>query len=487
MRTRRQHSTCNRPSRWNHAVVTPPQAQTSFDQRLKELVDYKKAHGHCRVPQKYAHNQSLGWWVSRMRKFFKTRGDTYLTKQRIKKLNKLGFEWDVARSTNKAAWQSQITHLKHYKEKHGHCRVPFLYQKDRALASFVHRMRNEFKKQQNNGKSALTPERISDLNKIGFDWEVKIPVETIWHSRLEDLKEFQNAHGHCRVPPSCTNKKLAYWVSTRRKEFKRHQAGEKCALTIEHIKELDDLGFDWDPGPAGGGGRKVGAGARTRRLQRKRAKASSLPGTSEGDMAESDVESLDENKKSDEIRGSGRKRKSPSRYIEESEGVSGQERHKGARRQLYSKVSDDCAIKNGDDSSEEYNEIEPEHEESERHPSETHITRQLDREDLIFYFTNQLDRARKENKAVKSLLQQSKDENKLLCEANENLKQENKLLCDVNIDLTKCNKTLRASHQTAMKQERGNLQEEIKKRKLFEGRYEKVKQLVDFELDETCF
>lgn len=388
----------------------------------------------------------------------------------------VSIEWDVARSTNKAAWQSQIIHLRQYKEEHGHCRVPFLYQKDRALASFVHRMRNEFKKQQNTGKSALTPERMSDLNKVGFDWEVKIPVETIWHSRLEDLKEFQNKHGHCRVPPSCTNKKLAYWVSTRRKEFKKHQAGEKCGLTTEHIKELDDLGFDWDPGPAGGGGRKVGAGARTRRLNRKRAQD-----TSEDVMTESDIESLDENKESDKIRESGRKRKSPSRYIEESEGVWRQERHKAVRRQLYSKVSHDCDIKDDDDCS------EPEHEDFERHPSETHITRQLNRKDLIFYFTNQLDRARKENKAVKSLLQQSKDENNLLCEANENLKQENKLLCDVNIDLTKCNKTLRASHQTAMEQERGNLQEEIKKRKLFEDRYEKVKQLVDFELDESCF
>merc|ERR1712176_1467024 len=60
--------------------------------RLQELQEYHRTHGHCRVPQQYPQNPSLGRWVNKMRSEFKkweNGKQSSMTAERIAKLNNL--------------------------------------------------------------------------------------------------------------------------------------------------------------------------------------------------------------------------------------------------------------------------------------------------------------------------------------------------------------------------------------------------------------
>jgi hypothetical protein len=66
-----------------------------WDDRLSELADFRKIHGHCNVPQKYSENTKLGIWVMKQRAQYKLdrEGKTSrMTPFRIQALKSLGFE-----------------------------------------------------------------------------------------------------------------------------------------------------------------------------------------------------------------------------------------------------------------------------------------------------------------------------------------------------------------------------------------------------------
>lgn len=69
-----------------------------WEVRFAELVEYKAAHGDCRVPQHYKPNRSLGKWVAKQREQYKLRlkgQHSFLTPYREEKLNSIGFSWFV--------------------------------------------------------------------------------------------------------------------------------------------------------------------------------------------------------------------------------------------------------------------------------------------------------------------------------------------------------------------------------------------------------
>jgi hypothetical protein len=83
------------------------------------LSRYRERTGHCLVPQKCTENGfRLGLWVSVQR-----REHDSMAEQRRQKLDELGFVWDVLSER----WEEGFRHLKKYKERLGHCRVPVDY------------------------------------------------------------------------------------------------------------------------------------------------------------------------------------------------------------------------------------------------------------------------------------------------------------------------------------------------------------------------
>jgi superfamily II DNA or RNA helicase len=59
---------------------------------FSKLVDFKSTHGHCRVPTLYKSDRQLGLWIVRQRHVC-SQGN--LSRQRISRLEALGFEWKV--------------------------------------------------------------------------------------------------------------------------------------------------------------------------------------------------------------------------------------------------------------------------------------------------------------------------------------------------------------------------------------------------------
>ena len=65
-------------------------------------------------------------------------------------------------------------------------------------------------------KTSMTDEKLQHLSDMGFEWSVlKERFEAVWNQRFDELREFQDKHGHCRVPQRSSGK-LGLWVMTMR-------------------------------------------------------------------------------------------------------------------------------------------------------------------------------------------------------------------------------------------------------------------------------
>jgi hypothetical protein len=86
----------------------------SWDDHFQELVKYKEAHGHARIPLKFKADMRLGNWVQRLRNEYKKLGTgtsnrgKFLTQERMERLDTLGFEWCVE-SSDQVAKKSKKT------------------------------------------------------------------------------------------------------------------------------------------------------------------------------------------------------------------------------------------------------------------------------------------------------------------------------------------------------------------------------------------
>jgi hypothetical protein len=58
-------------------------------------------------------------------------------------------------------------------------------------------------------------------------------------ARIQELRAFRQANGHCKVPQRYTVNNLGRWVNNQRASRKRKK------LSQERIDKLDSLGFDW--------------------------------------------------------------------------------------------------------------------------------------------------------------------------------------------------------------------------------------------------
>jgi hypothetical protein len=195
--------------------------------RYNELVDYKRDFGNCRVPQRYAPNPQLANWVRSQRVAFK---DNLLVDDRIKKLNRIGFDWEVD------TWEEYFNDLVQYKSKFGDCRVPQKkYAKNPLLGSWVLRQRRKFK------KKSLSDDQIERLNKVGFEWEVRdLDNNQLWTTRYNELIEYKREFKNCDVPKRHKpNIPLGLWVQRQRIHFKNK------SLSKDRVAKLNRVGFAW--------------------------------------------------------------------------------------------------------------------------------------------------------------------------------------------------------------------------------------------------
>lgn len=148
---------------------------------------------------------------------------------------------------SRALWATGIEHLEDFIAEHGHARVPakFVCSDGMRLAAWMMKRRAD----RRNGAPSLTPERIAQLDDLGFDWSPPYGrrfggTDGQWAKGIAHLEQFAAEQGHTQVPAKwiCEDGfPLGAWAVSQRSQ-RRHNV---ASLKAERIARLDALGFDW--------------------------------------------------------------------------------------------------------------------------------------------------------------------------------------------------------------------------------------------------
>ena len=213
--------------------------ETEWQNKLSELKEFDKKHGHTRPFRDSEEFKCLRMWCVDQRQNY-SKGE--LSQGRIDLLNSLNFDWDLIETE----WQNKFSQLRQFKKKYSHASPSRTSKEFSSLGIWCSNQRWVYKK----GK--LSQWRIDLLNSLNFDWD---PKETEWQNKFSELKEFKKKHGH--TSPSRKRiefQSLGYWWKQQRIEFqslgywcKQQRVNyRKGKLPSEKFNLLDSIGFKWD-------------------------------------------------------------------------------------------------------------------------------------------------------------------------------------------------------------------------------------------------
>lgn len=149
----------------------PYQAE-QWNEKFDELTAFRKEKGHCCVPHTFEENPSLARWVKRQRYQYKLKNEgkaSTITDERIMALEKVGFVWD----SHGASWMERWNELSDFAKEYGHANVPSNHTQNPQLATWVKCQRRQYKLFWEGKPSNMSLDRITKLEKIGFEWELR--------------------------------------------------------------------------------------------------------------------------------------------------------------------------------------------------------------------------------------------------------------------------------------------------------------------------
>mmetsp|Transcript_21006 Transcript_21006/g.44975 ORF Transcript_21006/g.44975 Transcript_21006/m.44975 type:complete len:442 (+) Transcript_21006:184-1509(+) len=206
----------------------------SWEERYDQLKNYFDTYGDSNVPLKQG---SLGGWVQ-----YQRRSKKDLSTIQKDKLEQLNFIWNM----KDHRWRAKYEELRQFVHQFNHSHVPSTGDL-KALQAWCGTQRQLYRRKysesatQRDVVSALTDERESLLEKIGFDFNKN--HEHTWLQRLRQLKEYKRQHGHVNLGKK--DGVLGAWADTQRTEYRFRVADHHSHLTDERIEELEALGFAW--------------------------------------------------------------------------------------------------------------------------------------------------------------------------------------------------------------------------------------------------
>jgi len=223
-----------------------------WNENLYQLSKYKRENnGSTRVP--YSSYKTLAMWVQVQKREYKlfqanakikkqaNKKNCYITPERIDALNKLGFMWQTFPS-----WDERRQELAEYKIKYGHTNVRDVGTRSQ-LGRWVVTQRIQYRfYNTKNENSHLTPARIKSLNKLDFQWAPRGIKTCSWEERYQQYKKYVKIYGNTNMCPSVTEPALVNWVNKQRFNYKTFlRTGKKNSMTVERIKLLENVGFQW--------------------------------------------------------------------------------------------------------------------------------------------------------------------------------------------------------------------------------------------------
>jgi hypothetical protein len=234
------------PARINRLKAIGAFDQTYWDRKWDfrfffELLPFHEEHGHCCIPD----DTSLGRWALRQRHAYHARNETTagLSRWRENRLRAIGFDFSLEVREQRDSWMAKYQELKEFQKQHGHVR---LVARDGPLGKWVAEQRRQYQRYQQEETTRLTKEHVDLLNDMHMIWNVtKVSRrDERWEERLQELEEFQDDHGHCRVPTK--SGPLGRWVHAQRKAYAKKQQKEACSLTDDRERKLLALGFEFN-------------------------------------------------------------------------------------------------------------------------------------------------------------------------------------------------------------------------------------------------
>lgn len=203
--------------------------ENDWNERYRDLQQYKQQHGHCLVPVNGKEHRSLGQWVGAQRRL---EAKNQLSAIKKKKLSQLGFVW--SRDTRQqlklmydSHWKANFEKLRAYQQEHGCCRVSLKI--DPKLRQWTRWQRILHR------QGRLSEARRQALEAIGFPWNLQ---DGYWQKMYGALTRFYKQYGHTRVPAGwAPNPRLAAWVYLTKKN--------RAALNACQVGLLNQIGFDW--------------------------------------------------------------------------------------------------------------------------------------------------------------------------------------------------------------------------------------------------
>lgn len=207
----------------------------SWNRFYAEAVKYKNENGDLKVPAQYVTKSGtrLGNWISNIRTYRKNGIQTaYLTKDRIKALDRLGMIWEV----NDFLWDESYEKCLEYYRENGDIDIPAKHVSDNGIRLGVW-LTNQRKRK---AEGKLTEQQIQQLEALGIEWNTK--YERAWSKGIAEAKLYHAQFGNLNVSPSYVSSsgfKLGDWITNRR-EYRRDRLSEK------RREELDSLGMIWE-------------------------------------------------------------------------------------------------------------------------------------------------------------------------------------------------------------------------------------------------
>ena len=159
-----------------------------------KLTKHVKATAMCQAPtKKMAIDLGGGLVLSARCDGRLQKGTVRLSDERRRRLDKLGFIWDV----DGANWEEGFSHLKVFSDREGHCRVSYSHKEGTYLLGQWVRVQRERESGNAPSRLALSDGRRKRLDELGFVWD---PVGAAWEEGFKYLTLYRDREGHCRVP-----------------------------------------------------------------------------------------------------------------------------------------------------------------------------------------------------------------------------------------------------------------------------------------------
>jgi helicase associated protein len=182
-----------------------------------KFIDWHSSAGNKVPPAFWPKDKSLRSWMHLQRK--RKRQGT-LPLERVRRLTQVGFVWNP----QQASWDSKIAELRRIYQRYGHCNFRLLRGQHSSLITWTHAIRRR--------RNRLTTSRVRQLNNCGFVW---LPDVELWEETFAALVRFKRRFGHCDVPQSWPDHRLALWVGFQR--------SNRARLSPNHKRRLKKIGF----------------------------------------------------------------------------------------------------------------------------------------------------------------------------------------------------------------------------------------------------